>query len=75
MARPIEVVKDINDSKDLWKIAVRCKHLWTITSASNKEHIEMILVDSKVWLFVHERNKLLQIIYCNLIDLYSFFVA
>ncbi|XP_058747028.1 uncharacterized protein LOC131620018 [Vicia villosa] len=48
MARPIEVVKDINDSKDLWKIAVRCKHLWSVTSASNKEHLEMILVDSKL---------------------------
>ncbi|CAI8593621.1 unnamed protein product [Vicia faba] len=48
MARPVEAVKDINDSKDLWKIAVRCKYLWTITSASNKEHLEMILVDSKL---------------------------
>ncbi|XP_058746432.1 uncharacterized protein LOC131619340 [Vicia villosa] len=48
MSRPIEAVKDINDSKDLWKIAVRCKHMWTVTSASNKEHIEMVLVDSKL---------------------------
>ncbi|XP_058776076.1 uncharacterized protein LOC131650380 [Vicia villosa] len=46
MARPIEFVKDINDSKDLWKISVRCKHIWSVTSASKKEHIEMILVDS-----------------------------
>ncbi|XP_058746104.1 uncharacterized protein LOC131618974 [Vicia villosa] len=42
MSRPTEAVKDINDSKDLWKIAVRCKHMWTVTSASNKEHIEML---------------------------------
>ncbi|CAI8589607.1 unnamed protein product [Vicia faba] len=49
MARPIEVVKDINESNDLWKIAVRCKHLWTMTSASKKEHIKMILVDFKVF--------------------------
>ncbi|CAI8619547.1 unnamed protein product [Vicia faba] len=48
MARPIEAVKDINESKDLWKIVVRCKHLWTVTSASKKEHIEMILVDSEL---------------------------
>ncbi|XP_058764466.1 uncharacterized protein LOC131637918 [Vicia villosa] len=47
MARPIEAVRDINESKDLWKIAVRCKHIWSVTSASKKEHIEMILVDSK----------------------------
>ncbi|CAI8595305.1 unnamed protein product [Vicia faba] len=48
MAHPIKVVKDINESKDLWKIVVRCKHLWTVTSASKKEHIEMILVDSEL---------------------------
>ncbi|XP_058733725.1 uncharacterized protein LOC131605380 [Vicia villosa] len=47
MARPIEYVRDINDSKDLWKISVRCKHIWSVTSASKKEHLEMILVDSK----------------------------
>ncbi|XP_058774975.1 uncharacterized protein LOC131649231 [Vicia villosa] len=41
MSRPIEPLKEINDSKDLWKIAVRCKHLWTVTSSSNKEHMEM----------------------------------
>ncbi|CAI8610719.1 unnamed protein product [Vicia faba] len=48
MARPIEAVKDINDSKDLWKIAVRCKHMWTVTSSSNKQHLELILVDSNL---------------------------
>ncbi|XP_058733466.1 uncharacterized protein LOC131605087 [Vicia villosa] len=48
MARPIEAVKDINDSKDLWKVAVRCKHMWTVTSASNKVHLELILVDSNL---------------------------
>ncbi|XP_058726419.1 uncharacterized protein LOC131597760 [Vicia villosa] len=47
MARPIEYVRDINDLKDLWKISVRCKHIWSVTSASKKEHLEMILVDSK----------------------------
>ncbi|XP_058774373.1 uncharacterized protein LOC131648653 [Vicia villosa] len=47
MSRPIEPLKEINDSKDLWKIAVRCKHLWSVTSSSNKEHMEMVLVDCK----------------------------
>ncbi|XP_058783603.1 uncharacterized protein LOC131658312 [Vicia villosa] len=47
MSRPIEPLKEINNSKDLWKIAVRCKHLWSVTSSSNKEHMEMVLVDSK----------------------------
>ncbi|KAI5411958.1 hypothetical protein KIW84_056865 [Lathyrus oleraceus] len=48
MARPIEFVMDINDSKDLWKIVVRCRHLWTVRSSSNKEHLELILLDSKL---------------------------
>ncbi|XP_058733320.1 uncharacterized protein LOC131604922 [Vicia villosa] len=48
MARPIEAVKDINDSKDLWKIVVRCKHMWTMTSSSNKQHSELILLDSNL---------------------------
>ncbi|XP_058774349.1 uncharacterized protein LOC131648625 [Vicia villosa] len=42
MAQPIEAVKDINDSKDLWKIVVRCKYMWTVTSSSNKQHMDMI---------------------------------
>ncbi|XP_058774672.1 uncharacterized protein LOC131648952 [Vicia villosa] len=48
MARPIDYVKEINESKDLWKIAVSCKHIWSVTSSSNKYNIEMVLVDSKV---------------------------
>ncbi|XP_050883299.1 uncharacterized protein LOC127086562 [Lathyrus oleraceus] len=48
MARPIESVMDINDSKDLWKIVVRCRHFWTVRSSSSKEHLELILVASKL---------------------------
>ncbi|XP_058778954.1 uncharacterized protein LOC131652945 [Vicia villosa] len=48
MARTIEAVKDINDSKDSWKIVVRCEHLWSVIGASNKKQLEMILVDSKL---------------------------
>ncbi|CAI8615167.1 unnamed protein product [Vicia faba] len=43
----IEYVRDINDSKYLWKIVVRCKDLWSVISASNKEHLEMVLIDAK----------------------------
>lgn len=48
MAHPIEDVRDINDFKDLWKIAVRIRDLWFVKSVSNKEHLEMVLVDAKV---------------------------
>ncbi|CAI8601111.1 unnamed protein product [Vicia faba] len=48
MARPIEYISSIDDSKDLWKVAVRCKHLWSVTSSQNREHLELILFDSKL---------------------------
>ncbi|KAI5445972.1 hypothetical protein KIW84_013988 [Lathyrus oleraceus] len=47
MARRIEVVRDINDSKDLWKIIIQCKDLWSMPNASNKEHLYMVMLDSK----------------------------
>ncbi|XP_058775071.1 uncharacterized protein LOC131649297 [Vicia villosa] len=65
MSRPIEPLKEINDSKDLWKIAVRCKHLWTVTSSSNKEHVEMVLVDSKNAEFPEIPHNYLNIIALN----------
>ncbi|XP_058739254.1 uncharacterized protein LOC131611176 isoform X2 [Vicia villosa] len=46
MARPFELVKDINDTKELWKIAVRVHHKWTVVN-KNKEHFEMLLCDKE----------------------------
>lgn len=47
MTRPFELVKDINDSKELWKIVVRIHHKWIVVS-KNKEHFQMIVVDKEV---------------------------
>ncbi|XP_058751503.1 uncharacterized protein LOC131624572 [Vicia villosa] len=44
MARPFERISDINDTKDLWKVAVRVEHKWSVIS-NNEEHFEMIFVD------------------------------
>ncbi|XP_058741854.1 replication protein A 70 kDa DNA-binding subunit B-like [Vicia villosa] len=46
MARPMEKVVDINDSKELWKVAVRVVHKWKVVS-NNKEHYEMIFQDKE----------------------------
>ncbi|XP_058780943.1 uncharacterized protein LOC131655057 [Vicia villosa] len=46
MARPCASLKEINESKELWKIAVRIHHKWTVLSKT-KEHFEMILVDKE----------------------------
>ncbi|KAI5408452.1 hypothetical protein KIW84_054330 [Lathyrus oleraceus] len=45
MARPFEKITDINKTKELWKIAVKVHHKWTVIS-NNKEHIQLIFVDA-----------------------------
>ncbi|CAL5207357.1 unnamed protein product [Lathyrus oleraceus] len=47
MALPFEDIKNINDSKDLWKIVVRVKDLWSVTTMANKEHLGMVVIDLK----------------------------
>lgn len=47
IARPFEMVKDINDTKELWKIVVRIHHKWTVISKT-KESLKMIVVDKDV---------------------------
>ncbi|MCI00607.1 replication protein A1-like protein, partial [Trifolium medium] len=46
MARNIEFIKDINDRKDLWKVAVKVKDKWSCIK-DGKEFYEMVVVDSK----------------------------
>ncbi|XP_058722123.1 uncharacterized protein LOC131593573 [Vicia villosa] len=48
MARPLEKISDINDEKELWKVAVKIHHKWSVIS-NNKEHFEMVVYDSE-WL-------------------------
>ncbi|KAK2394376.1 replication protein A 70 kDa DNA-binding subunit B [Trifolium repens] len=45
MARALETIKDINDSKYLWKVAVLVKDLWVATNYKNIKHVEMVLAD------------------------------
>jgi disulfide oxidoreductase YuzD len=51
MARALETIKDINDSKYLWKVAVLVKDLWVATNYKNIKHVEMVLADKMVWFF------------------------
>ncbi|XP_058758391.1 uncharacterized protein LOC131631625 [Vicia villosa] len=46
MARPMEKIIDINDTKELWKVAVRVAHKWKVVS-NNNEHFEMIFEDKE----------------------------
>ncbi|WJX57068.1 hypothetical protein P8452_42665 [Trifolium repens] len=46
MARNFEFIKDINDRKDLWKIAVKVRDKWT-SQKEGKKYLELVVVDSK----------------------------
>ncbi|WJX44882.1 hypothetical protein P8452_31810 [Trifolium repens] len=47
MARSVENIKDINDSRSLWKIAVLVKDLWIVSNSKQMKHVEMVLTDKQ----------------------------
>ncbi|PNX64466.1 hypothetical protein L195_g054033, partial [Trifolium pratense] len=47
MARNIKFIKDINDQKDLRKIAVKMKDEWSAMKDGQK-YFELLIVDSKL---------------------------
>ncbi|GAU49502.1 hypothetical protein TSUD_287320 [Trifolium subterraneum] len=47
MVRPLETIKDINDSKSLWKVAVLVKDMWTVTNYKQTQYVEMVLTDKQ----------------------------
>lgn len=47
MERPVQLISDVNDKKDLWKLAVKVKNKWTVVK-DGKEHLELVIVDDKV---------------------------
>jgi hypothetical protein len=53
MARPVENIKDLNDSKYLWKLAVLVKDLWVVNNAKGVKHVEMVLTDKMVCSCAH----------------------
>jgi len=46
--RGYDKISDMNDSKDVWKLAVRIVDLWTVISKYRQESMEMIIVDKEV---------------------------
>jgi hypothetical protein len=51
MARSVENIKDINDSRSLWKVAVLVKDLWIVSNSKQMKHVEMVLTDKQVYNF------------------------
>ncbi|KAI5417879.1 hypothetical protein KIW84_042488 [Lathyrus oleraceus] len=46
MSRKLDSVKDINDSKETWRLAVRIMDVWSVVNNKGIEHLEMIVMDS-----------------------------
>ncbi|KAI5381761.1 hypothetical protein KIW84_UN0458 [Lathyrus oleraceus] len=46
MSRNVDSVKDINDSKETWHLAVRIMDVWSVVNNKGIEHLEMIVMDS-----------------------------
>ncbi|KAI5428027.1 hypothetical protein KIW84_033152 [Lathyrus oleraceus] len=46
MSRKVDSVKDINDSKETWRLAVRIMDVWSVVNNKGVEHLEMIVMDS-----------------------------
>ncbi|KAE9591336.1 putative nucleic acid-binding protein [Lupinus albus] len=47
LSRPFDLIKDLNDSKHLWKIAIRITQIRYVQTPLKPGHLEMILMDSK----------------------------
>jgi hypothetical protein len=45
--RPVQLISDVHDKKDFWKLAVKVKDKWTVVK-DGKEHLELLIVDEKV---------------------------
>jgi hypothetical protein len=47
MSRSFDSIKDINDEKELWKLAVRIEDIWK-TGVGKLEHLEFLILDKQV---------------------------
>ncbi|KAF1869381.1 hypothetical protein Lal_00022691 [Lupinus albus] len=47
ISHPFDMINDVNDSKQLWKIVVRITKLWYVQIPPKRGHLEIILMDSK----------------------------
>ncbi|CAI8614855.1 unnamed protein product [Vicia faba] len=46
MVRPFEMIGDINNRKELWKLSVKIHHKWKV-SMTNKKHFDIVVVDKQ----------------------------
>ncbi|KAE9608785.1 hypothetical protein Lalb_Chr08g0239341 [Lupinus albus] len=49
ISRPFNMINDLNDTKYVWKIAVRIIDIWHVQLPPKSGHLEMILLDSETY--------------------------
>jgi hypothetical protein len=47
MLTALDDVKSVNDSNELWKLAVRLEDIWTVTY-TGIQHLEFLILDKQV---------------------------
>lgn len=48
MSRKFDCVKDIDDSKETWRLAIRTIDVWTVINSKDIEHLELVVMDANV---------------------------
>ncbi|XP_058759871.1 uncharacterized protein LOC131633171 [Vicia villosa] len=46
MSRKFTPIKDVNDSKETWRLVVRVLDFWSVINSKGKEHLEMVIMDA-----------------------------
>lgn len=54
MARPFDLIKNVIDMKELWKLHVRIEDLWFIFTKVKEKHLEMLMLDKEVLLYTYK---------------------
>lgn len=62
MSQKFDGVRDIDDSKETWRLAVRILDVWTVINNKGIEHLEMVLIDAKV--VIKLKLFFLTVLYC-----------
>lgn len=53
MTRPLDLIKDVTEVKELWKLHIRIVDFWYVFNRVKKEHLEMLLLDKEILIYTY----------------------
>lgn len=53
MTRPLDLIKDVTEVKELWKLHIRIVDFWYVFNRVKEEHLEMLLLDKEVLMYTY----------------------